>query len=408
MIAAICLAWCLAMPPEDAWVFRDETQRAGRSVVSFRTVELTGAPGKPLDKDDQPPTGAKYGAIALGPGGKPRLGLVYHAATNAVWLDADGDGRFTPAERFVLGPKPHALTVNIPFADVGQVSAPVQIGQERSPVLRPETASKSAARTLLIRQRGDGLAFAVQGYTEGAVRLHGKRVAALLTDGDADGCFDGAGADRIWIDLDGDAKFDALTEQFALGTVITHAGTSFLIRPRPDGLTVAVRQRPAEFGDLVLGLSKAPGASLVELSAQLVSEWGELVTAKEPDKPLTVPIGKYRVDSVRLKLAGPDGKVWHYGFSAHERPFDIEIVQGKQTTHAPLGGLKMTVALNPSLTPPGSSVLVQPHLETASGLFMTRCEVAERYAENGREVQATLKLIAADGAVLDQAVSGFN
>jgi hypothetical protein len=378
------LAWCLTVPPDDAWVFRDENQRARRSVVSFRTVELTGAPGKPLDKDDRPPAGAKHGAIAVGPGGKLRLGLVFHAATNAVWLDADGDGRFAPAERFILGPKPYAVTVNVPFGD------------------------KTASRTLLVRKRDDGLAYAVQGYTEGSVRLNDKRVAALLTDGDADGCFDGAGADRIWLDLDGDSTFDALTEQFALGTVIIHRGTSFLIRPRPDGLTVAVRQRPAEFGGLVLGLSKLPGASLVELSAQLVSEWGELVTVKEPDKPLSVPIGKYRVDSVRLKLAAPDGKVWHYGFSAHDRPFDIEIVQGKQTTHALLGGLKMTVALEPNPAVPGSSVLVHPHLETAGGLFMTRCEVAERYAEHGRELQATLKLTAAGGAVLDQAVSGFN
>ena len=54
------------------------------------------------------------------------------------------------------------------------------------------------------------------------------------------------------------------------------------------------------------------------------------MTVKEPDKPLSVPIGKYRTLSVRLKLAGPDGKVWNYGFSAHERPFNIEIVQGKR------------------------------------------------------------------------------
>lgn len=384
MTAVFCLALCLAFPPDDVWTFRDEAQREGRSMVTFRTVELTDAPGTPLHKDVRTPPGAKHGTIALGPGGKLRLALVFHAATNAVWLDADGDGRFDLAERFVLGAKPLEVAVNIPFGD------------------------KTVPRTVLIRKRGDGLAYGVRGYAEGTVQLNGKRVAALLTDGDADGCFDGAGADRLWLDLDGNGKFDPLTEQFSLGTVINHGGTSFLIRPRPDGLSVAVRQRPAEQGALVLGLSTLPGASLVELSAQLVSEWGELVTVTELDKPLKIPIGKYRVDSVRLKLAGPDGKVWHYGFAANDRPYDIEIAQGKQTTHALLSGLKITVALEPPVAAPGAHILIHLRLETASGLFMTRCEVAERYAEHGRELQATLKLTAPGSEVLDQAMSGFH
>src|SRR6266702_1925776 len=86
MTAAFCLALCLAFPPDDVWTFRDEAQREGRSVVTFRTVELTDAPGKPLHADDRPPPEVKHGTIALGPSGKLRLGLVFHAATNAVWL----------------------------------------------------------------------------------------------------------------------------------------------------------------------------------------------------------------------------------------------------------------------------------------------------------------------------------
>jgi hypothetical protein len=151
-----------------------------------------------------------------------------------------------------------------------------------------------------------------------------------------------------------------------------------------------------------------PGASIVELSAQLVSEWGELVTVKDLDKPLNIPIGKYRVDSVRVKLAGPDRKVWHYGFSANNRAFNIEIAPGKQTKHLLLEGLKMTVALDSALAAPGSSVLVHAHLETTSGLFMTHCGMAERYASYEREIQATLKLTAPGSEVLDQAMSGFH
>ena len=171
---------------------------------------------------------------------------------------------------------------------------------------------------------------------------------------------------------------------------------------------MTVRQRPDEVGALILGLRKRPGASVLELSAHLVSEWGELVTVTEPDKPLNVPIGKYRVDSVRLKLAGPDGKAWNYGFSAYNRPYDIEIAQGKETKHELLAGLKLTVELDPIQAAAGTSVLIHPHLATASGMYMTRCEMAERFTEHGRESQATLKLTGPGGVVLDQALSGFH
>ena len=384
MTAAFWLAMCLAYPPDDVWVFHDRAQREGRSVVTFRTVELTDAPAQPLHAQDQPAPGAKYGTIALGHGGKLRLGLVFHAASNIAWLDADADGRFAVAERFMLGEQLHEVTVKAPFGD------------------------KLATRTLLIRKRGDGVAYGVRGYTEGSVRLGGKRVAALLIDGDADGCFDGAGADRVWLDLDGNGKFDPLTEQFALGTIVNHAGVSFLIRPRPDGLAVAVNERPAAFGTLAFSVSKQPGAPVVELSAQLVSEWGELVTVKHADKPLSVPIGKYRIDSVALKLAGQDGKTWHYGFSAADSVYGIEIAKGALTRHGLLANLQMTVSLDSTAGIAGGSVLIHPQLATADRLFMTRCEVAERYADRGREIHATLKLTGPGNVVLDQAASGFN
>src|SRR5207237_531471 len=53
------------------------------------------------------------------------------------------------------------------------------------------------ARTVMFRKRADGLAWAVRGYTVGTIVLKGKKIAAMLTDGDADGCFDRAGADRV-------------------------------------------------------------------------------------------------------------------------------------------------------------------------------------------------------------------
>ena len=69
-------------------------------------------------------------------------------------------------------------------------------------------------RTVLIRKRSDGLGMGRSRIYDGHCDDWWRKVAAVLTDGDADGCFDGPEADRVWLDVNGDGKFDPLTEQF--------------------------------------------------------------------------------------------------------------------------------------------------------------------------------------------------
>ena len=372
------------LPPID-WKFVDETTRDGRSVLTFRTVELADAPTRPLDPADKPPTGSKFGSAGVGPGGRHRLGIVWHAGSKTLWFDANGDGRFSAAERHTLGDKPFEAKVAIPFGD----------GAKRE-------------RTVMIRKRGEGVAWAVRGYTTGTVTIHGKKVAAILTDGDADGCFDGAGADRVWLDLDGDGKFEPLTEQFPLGTAIMAGDTALLVRPRPDGLGVQVRERPSETGTLRVEIVRLPKTDVVELSANYVSEFGELVVVKSVDKSIALPAGKYRVDSVRLKLSDADGKVWHYTFATGDRAYGIQVTKGRESLHKLLDGLKVTVWFDAGAgVLPGGSIQVQPDV-IADGLYLTRCEVGEPFAQYGREMPAEITLTETGSVILDRCESGFN
>jgi hypothetical protein len=361
----------------------DEPEIAGRSVLTFRTVELADGPTTPLHTDDKPPTGAKFGSVGLGAGGRQRLSIVWHASTNTLWFDANGDGRFSPSERHTLGGKPLEAKVSIAFGELGM--------QER---------------TVLIRKRGDGVAWAVRGYTAGTVSIGGKTIAAILTDGDADGCFDGAGADRVWLDLDGDGKFDPLTEQFPLGNAIMAGGVGVLVKPRPDGLGVQARERPNEKGTLRVEVARLPKAEVLELSANYVSEFGELIVVNQAGKAVSLPAGKYRVDSVQLKLAGEDGKVWRYSFSSGSRNMDVEVIKGKETVHKLLDGLKLTVGFDVNGATAGSRILVQPDV-VAGSLYMTRCEVGAKSADYGREVAAEIRLTEPGSLVVDHCQSVF-
>jgi hypothetical protein len=383
MLSLITAALGLAAPPP-AWEFRDELVRDGRPMAAFRTVDLGDVSPRPLQAGDKPPAGARFGDLRLGPGGAARRLIVWHAGTGALWLDSDGDGRFAAAERHSLGQNPMEIQTTFSVGDA------------------------SITRVLVFKRRGDGIAYAVRGYMSGSVTLGGKSYPALLTDGDADGCFDGAAADRIWIDLDGDGKFDPLTEQFPLGSVLTHGGTAYLLRPDPAGTKVTVRERPSETGTVRVEVSRLAKARVVELTAQLVSEWGELVTVEAADKPHPLPAGRYRIEGVHLQVEDAAGQVWTYRFTG-TREYRTSVEKDKETRLDVTAGLHVPVTLT---TPgdgarPGDAVRVRADVLTGVGLSLTECDVRGRGAGYGLPVQATIRLAGPGSAAVDEIGAGF-
>ena len=366
------------VPPD--WSFRDELTRDGRLMVVFQTIELGTVPPRPLHADDKPPAGAKFGDLRLGSGGASRRAVVWHQETGTLWLDADGDGRFIKTERHTLGKEP--LEIPISFAAV--------------------------QRTLIVKRRGDGIAYAVRGYMAGTIALGGKAFAALLADGDADGCFDSATADRVWIDLDDDGKFDPLTEQFPLGSALTHSGTAYLIRPDASGMKVIVRERPSEAGSVRLTVTRAPKSEVVELTAQLVSEWGELVTISAADKAHSLPAGRYRIDGVRLRLKDSDGRVWSYRLHGSREPV-LQVRKDKETVFDATEGLRIVVELaaDGDGVKPGQNVRVRPDVVTIAGLSMSECDVTDVGGGYGRPVRATIRLAGPGSAPVDEVEAAF-
>ena len=383
MLFFVAIAFGVAAPPTP-WSFRDDLTRDSRLMVAFQTIELGTTPPRPLHADDKPPVRAKFGDLRLGSVGSSRRSVVWQQETGTLWLDADGDGRFAKAERHTLGKDP--LEVRVSFEVGGTV----------------------VQRSLVVKRRGDGVAYAVRGYMAGSITLGGKAFAALLTDGDADGCFDSATADRVWIDLDGDGKFDPLTEQFPLGSALTHAGTAYLIRPDASGTKVIVRERPSEAGTVRLNVTRAPKSEVVELNAQLVSEWGELVTISAADKAHSLPAGRYRIDGVRLRLKDSDGRVWSYRLYGTREPV-LQVAKDKETVFDVAEGLRIDVELaaDGDGVKPGQSVRVRPDVVTKAGLSMSECDVAEVGGGYGRPVRATIRLSGPGSAPVDEVEAAF-
>jgi len=362
-------------PGSDAWTFHDETDRAGRSMVSFHTMELVKKPVRALHPDDKPPSGSTFGLLTLGSQQKTTLAVVWHEPTATLWIDADGNGRFSQAEQLTIS----TGTININVM-IDQGSAKVQ-------------------RTLLVKRRGDGLAYAVRGYLSGSIQLNGHSYQALLFDGNADGCFDGVGQDRLWIDLNQDGQFDPLTEQFLLGTPLAHAGSLFLIHSNAAGTEVTARPRPIETGTIRLKVGKLDASQIVKLSARLVSEWGELIEVTQDNLAARLPVGNYRLDQVTLQLHDQDQRRWGYTLYS-DRSFVIKVEKGMDRFIDLVPELKVTIDAQKTAQP-GERVEMRPNLVTSTGLYVTACNRASE------EMRATLQLTSLGSEILDEATSGF-
>jgi hypothetical protein len=395
MTHLLLTAFALAAPPNSSpgrWEFRDESSLSGRSLLTFRPVELGDRPIVPLHADDRPGPDARYGLLPVGnvAAGYP-LVVWWPGAPGGpqVWIDVDGDGRFAPGERHTLGPQPLAVPLTVS----------VRSGED----------VRRLPRTVLVRRRGaDGLSYAVRGYAAGRLRLGDRDYAALLTDGNGDGCFDAAGTDRVWIDLDGDGTFDGLTEQFLLGPPLALDGHKYLLRPDALGTAVEVRERPTEQGTVRLTLPARPGASVTRFSAHLVSDWGELVTMGTADRPLAVPVGRYGVEEVTLQLTDARGRVWSYRFVGARR-FDLAVTAGQEAALGVLDGLTLSVkaALPGAGARPGQEFAVTPAVRTLAGLELIHCDTAERGTDDAKMAEADIRLTGPDGATADRTSSSF-
>ena len=95
------LLLALAAPPDTGWKFVDESTHDGRSVLTFRTAELSETPGKPPHPDDALPLGAKFATLRLGPDGKQRHATGWHAAARNMSLRLLGPERVLNRNRWI-------------------------------------------------------------------------------------------------------------------------------------------------------------------------------------------------------------------------------------------------------------------------------------------------------------------
>lgn len=382
-----------AHPSPSEFEFRDVESVETRPVNRHRALELSDRPVRPIAWETAAPAGIQHGLVPVGPHVDSALAFAWDPAHSILWLDADGDRRFTRSERFELGSK-------------NPLEVPATIA------LRAGSSGKAhrLRRTLLFRPGllGSGLRYTVRGAVLGAVDLGGRATPAMLTDGNADGGFDAAGVDRVWLDLDRDARFDPVSEQFLLGVPVVVGANTFTVSSDFMARTVAAHERDPRVGTIRLALGEARrGPSLVALSATLVSETGDLLVIEKLDEPKEAHVGRYRVSAIAIELADESGRLWSYSFRGG-REATIRVGPDAESRADLLHGLAMEVTVDaPGEVRPDDEVNVTPHLRFPSGLYLANCVTRRGPSGRDEERGAEIVLRSPSNAPLNRVVSGF-
>jgi hypothetical protein len=253
------------------------------------------------------------------------------------------------------------------------------------------------------------LAFAAAGYLEGPVRVGGRTHTGRRADADGNGLYTDP-LDRLWIDLDGDGRWDPTSEQFLYAPLLNVGKERFAVRADARGRRLAL-ERLEGTGKLRLAVRPAdPRSRVLDLSATLVGRDSSVVSLQGTGEA-EVPVGEYRLQTLTVTLADPKGGPrWCYSFSDRgARPGQhwYAVPRDGTLTLDPVGkpdfrtGLKEGAAARA-----GQNLEFQPELFTGDGLLIVSC-VRGTPGGEGRESCFAESVLAAGGERLEAARSGF-
>lgn len=277
-------------------------------------------------------------------------------------------------------------------------------------------------RELVFRLGSTGrtLSYAAAGFLEGTLPLpEGEGILVRRMDGDANGFFTDS-QDRLWIDLNGDGRWDAVEEQFLYSPILTLAGERYSLRSDERGTRLALARLEGT-GTVRLTVHQKPSPAskeagvlgrVAEIAVTLVGRDGSAVGLRGANAEATVPIGEYRVSAVACTLDDPAGGAsWNFVFSDNQGGDAKrwhELKKGDRLTIDPLEKIEFAAGhwQTGGACRPGDDLTFQPKLLTIDGLLINTCYRGSH--DTGRDgTCATIKLTASDGALLSTAQSGF-
>ena len=229
---------------------------------------------------------------------------------------------------------------------------------------------------------------ATAGTMNGRVRFGDRECEARYEDRSANGQWFDA-EDRLFVDLNGDGKINSISERLPCQGMRTIGGTLYAIAGDPFGRTLAITA-VVERGTIVPRLEMfSEDAEVVSVTGSMASESGIKITFDRLDQPLEVPIGRWHLRELHLKVREGDHH-YYFAFDRWGGNPPVEVVDGIEIDFELLGELKLTVSVTqiPDANR-GGIVSLHPTLRTESGCYLKDSMVGRNSAGNENRLTST-------------------
>ena len=292
-------------------------------------------------------------------------------------------------------------------------------GREREFDLIASVAQEEFVKEYLRRVRfklsisGNQFSVGTLGYVAGTAARGEIRTPVRLVDGDVNGLF-ADDRDRIWIDLNNDEKWDALTEQFPFRPMLILGEQRWAVRADRAGTQFRLEEVTG-VGELRLTLpGLSPSAKVLEFSGMLYAEDGSAYAVSGLNEPLTVPVGRYTPQNVTVVIDSGEKEPWYFSFSRSSSPTEndwFDVTADQQTDIDAIGKLRLLPGANEAKpVRPGAAIQLRPRLYTSHGLLINMsCRDRQGGSQLSEQMHnlARMTLKTADGCGVSNATSGF-
>jgi hypothetical protein len=337
--------------------------------------------------------------------GDPRVAamaicVVRYADGLRLYVDRNRDQKFQADEVLEgLGDSRTAWSANLiaaTFANAegdSKIAGATDSGElSGSKVIDNEVADDKTDPAYPVRFRFDEstakLLAATAGTMNGHVRFADRACEARYEDRNANGQWFDA-EDRLFVDLNGDGKLNPISERLPCQGMRTIGGKLYAIAGDPFGRTLAVTT-VVERGTIVPRLEMfSEDAEVISVTGSMASESGIKITFDRLDQPLEVPIGRWHLRELQLKVREGEHN-YYFAFDRWGGNPPVEIVDGIEVDFELLGELKLTASVT-QITDAnrGGIISVHPTLRTESGCYLKDSKVGRNSAGNENRLTST-------------------
>lgn len=378
---------------EQEWRYVATAAEAGFS-PQMKLVSLDQVPPEDVTVDVQVSGTARFAQIRYGSFDSRRVALMVVPSDSGalLFVDSNHDRRLSEQEQVEEANSEWIMPIDAEFVDGNAIA--------------------TDKRQVRLRYAKDKLSVGTIGYVEGQIDFEGLRVAVRRVDGNGNGQFADP-MDVVWMDVNGDDRWDAFAERFPFTPFFRLNGTAYTSATDLRGQRFSLSKMEAT-GSLQVQITDAfRERGLVKLGVVMAGRAGSIIHLDQDSAPVEVPVDDYRPVSLIVTFERTKTpKVWSFEFvsrGADEKTEWVRVSEDSISAVNPLSGLEFGCVLNreDSTYTPGTRIVMQPTLETAGGLRIQSGYFGRDASQSAGEPRAQLKVVDSSGRLIGRATSGF-